>query len=55
MTNPSKDYGIGLQTIDEIKNRSKLTNFARNCDNNVGNSDCTIMKDWWESQKKRNH
>jgi hypothetical protein len=55
MTKPSKGYGTGLQIIHEKKNKSKLMKFARNSDNNVVLSECMIMKDWWESQKKRNH
>jgi hypothetical protein len=45
MTKPPEDYGTGLQTPDDINNKTMLINFARNYDNNAGLCKCKIKKE----------
>jgi DNA invertase Pin-like site-specific DNA recombinase len=43
-TKLAKDYGIGIQTIRDIKNnKMQLMEFVRDCDSSAGPSGCKCM------------
>jgi hypothetical protein len=45
VTKLSKDYGIGIQIIRDIKNnKMKLMEFVWDCDSGAGPSNCKTMK-----------